>query len=751
MSRGKRVLFLLSFSALAYLAIFFALFTDQSYYHSGMEFTLRKDGFHVLKVRPESPAAEAGLRPGSVIAAVNGRDARELFALSEESLSGFLAASSRLFAPGAQVHLRGDDGREHRFVVDRLDWKNRFPLLNTEVLVNLAAGLIFVLAGIWLLAIGHDSTSVGYFSLFCSFMGAALASSFFSSYWSEGLLTLRYSVLDAAGVAACLALGGFVRRFPVAAPVRLSPILWISVVLIVLKYLLLLFGLLDPYGPALYFIHLYAIASLARVLVLLARRYREVSAGGRRRLRWITAGLAVSLVPYLVYALSLVFRSGILVNSAGVLNYASAAALLLFPLFVGIGVVRYNLFDIDRFLNRFAVFFLLAVAATLIYSLVFLVFFETALSLELYLTLLGTALAAPGLYLALDALVSRFLSRGRKNKRQILLEMEQELVRVLTKGEIYPVVTGALVYAFDPVSVVFERRAGGESAVEYRYGKDGEERNPGPSGPRPFVLSAEGDQEIRLLLGKKRDEDIYTADDLHLLGSAAAQISKALENCELYRRLQESLANESGAQRAAILSLAKLTEYRDHETGRHLERIQEYSRLLALRLKDLKIGEDYLNDDYIDALCLSSVLHDIGKVGVPDHILLKPGRLDPAEFEAIKQHPLIGGRVLEDAEALNPDRSFLAIGKLVAYHHHERWDGTGYPYGLAGEAIPLSARIVAVADVYDALRSERPYKGALSHEEALGLIAAGSGTQFDPALVDAFASIGPQVAAVVRD
>ncbi len=150
---------------------------------------------------------------------------------------------------------------------------------------------------------------------------------------------------------------------------------------------------------------------------------------------------------------------------------------------------------------------------------------------------------------------------------------------------------------------------------------------------------------------------------------------------------------------------------------------------------------DYLTDAYIDDLCLSSILHDIGKVGIPDHILLKPDKLSPEEFTIIKTHPLIGGKVLEESEALNPDRSFLAIGKLVAYHHHEKWDGSGYPYGLKGTEIPLSARIVAVADVYDALRSDRPYKKAFSHEKAMEIILADSGTHFDPTLTEALCAI----------
>jgi HD-GYP domain-containing protein (c-di-GMP phosphodiesterase class II) len=362
-----------------------------------------------------------------------------------------------------------------------------------------------------------------------------------------------------------------------------------------------------------------------------------------------------------------------------------------------------------------------------------------------------TALLSPAVYLKIDTAVKSFLMRGYKDRRQILLEMEQELIGVYRTSDVYPIVSTALVFAFDTTAIQFVKTVGHQSELEYSYPPMEVPVIDGFKGGMILPLIQKGDSRIVLGIGKKRDDDIFTKDDTHILTSAAAQVSKALENCELYRQLEESLANESDAQRTAILSLAKLTEYRDQETGRHLERIQDYSRLLALKLKDDKIDADYLNEDYIDALCLSSILHDIGKVGVPDQILLKPGKLTEDEFTIIKRHTMIGGKVLEDAENMKPDRSFLTIGKMVAYYHHEKWDGSGYPFGLAGDAIPLSARIVAVADVYDALRSDRPYKKAFSHIESIDIILEGKARHFDPKVVDAFLAIESRIESVVRD
>jgi len=193
-----------------------------------------------------------------------------------------------------------------------------------------------------------------------------------------------------------------------------------------------------------------------------------------------------------------------------------------------------------------------------------------------------------------------------------------------------------------------------------------------------------------------------------------------------------------------ILGLAKLAECRDEDTGTHLERIGEYCRILAGYLAGLPQYEGYITEAYIADLYQSAILHDIGKVGVPDAVLLKPGKLTAEEFEVIKQHAVIGGDAIRNVEERIDIQSFLTLGKEIAYHHHEKWNGTGYPDGLEGEAIPLSARIVSLADVYDALTSERPYKAAFSHEKARAIIVEGRGSHFDPVIVDAFLAVERQ-------
>lgn len=187
-----------------------------------------------------------------------------------------------------------------------------------------------------------------------------------------------------------------------------------------------------------------------------------------------------------------------------------------------------------------------------------------------------------------------------------------------------------------------------------------------------------------------------------------------------------------------VFALAKLAESRDSETGAHLERMREYSKILAERLSQTERYSGEIDADFVQTIYLTSPLHDIGKVGIPDHILLKPGKLTVEEFEVMKQHALIGSQTLDAALQAYPSAQYLRVARDIARSHHEKFNGAGYPYGLSGYDIPLCARIVAVADVYDALTTKRVYKDAFSHDVAKEIIVKGRGSDFDPDVVDAF-------------
>jgi putative two-component system response regulator len=187
-----------------------------------------------------------------------------------------------------------------------------------------------------------------------------------------------------------------------------------------------------------------------------------------------------------------------------------------------------------------------------------------------------------------------------------------------------------------------------------------------------------------------------------------------------------------------IFAMAKLAESRDPETGAHLERVCNYSRVMAQYLSAQPRFAKEVDAAYVQLIFLTSPLHDIGKVAIPDCVLLKPGRLSDREFAIMKEHTLLGAKTLDAALKQHPEAKFLLMAKEIAATHHERYDGTGYPNQLSGARIPLCGRIVALADVYDALTSKRVYKGAFTHHVARSIILGDKGTHFDPDMVDAF-------------
>ena len=250
-------------------------------------------------------------------------------------------------------------------------------------------------------------------------------------------------------------------------------------------------------------------------------------------------------------------------------------------------------------------------------------------------------------------------------------------------------------------------------------------------------------------------EEVIARVDTHLtlrclqqqLEVANAELRDLNENLEQKvqertRQLEEEHARLVRTQNAIIFGMAKLTESRDDDTGKHLERIEKYVEILA---RELGKTDDSIDEHWIEQVKATSALHDIGKVGIPDAVLQKPGRLSPDERKVIELHPEIGGDTLNAVrEKLGTSDSdlrateYLRRAMEITYGHHEKWDGSGYPYGTQGDGIALAARLVAVADVYDALVSKRVYKSGMTHEQAGDIIREGAGQHFDPRVVEAF-------------
>ncbi len=226
-------------------------------------------------------------------------------------------------------------------------------------------------------------------------------------------------------------------------------------------------------------------------------------------------------------------------------------------------------------------------------------------------------------------------------------------------------------------------------------------------------------------------EGSFSVDDEKILLLFAEQAASAVENAQLYEVIRD-------ATKDTIFRLAAAAEYKDLDTRKHLERMSRYSRLLAKAMP--------MSEDWCESLFLASPMHDIGKLGVPDAILRKPGKLDEKEWAEMRKHPVYGAEILSHS-----DNELMQMSERVARSHHEKWDGSGYPDGLKAETIPLEARIVALADVFDALTSKRCYKPAFTLDDSLKIIDDGAGTHFDPRVVAAFRKIVPQATKVMNE
>ena len=232
--------------------------------------------------------------------------------------------------------------------------------------------------------------------------------------------------------------------------------------------------------------------------------------------------------------------------------------------------------------------------------------------------------------------------------------------------------------------------------------------------------------------------------ELHLLlQSQKNELKEFNEN--LVSMVNERTNHITKLQNAIILWAAEIVEFRDEDTGQHVENVQKYLEILLGVMGKSEVFTTELAALDIEAFLRSSALHDVGKIKIPDTILLKKSRLTDEEFENMKLHTVYGKMMIESLQKKVPDQKFLDYAKTLAYYHHEKWDGTGYPEGLKGLKIPIQARMMALADVYDALVSERPYKKAFSHEEAMRIISEGRNTQFDPDLTDMFTNLSLKI------
>lgn len=257
------------------------------------------------------------------------------------------------------------------------------------------------------------------------------------------------------------------------------------------------------------------------------------------------------------------------------------------------------------------------------------------------------------------------------------------------------------------------------------------------------AFAYDSEEEVEDSLARIRNLDISTGDEIENLYRSFGKMTE--DNVEYAQDLQQKTETIAQMQSALIMILADIVESRDKCTGDHVRKTAAYTKIIMKHMKKLHIYEDQLTDEFVYDVGNSAPLHDVGKIHVPDAILNKPGRLTDEEFAIMKEHTTVGAEILDQAIEMTPDSGYLAEARNLALYHHEKWDGSGYPTGIAGEEIPLSARIMAIADVFDALVSKRSYKDGFPFEKAMDIIKEGAGQHFDAKLVEAFVDAEDEV------
>ncbi len=355
----------------------------------------------------------------------------------------------------------------------------------------------------------------------------------------------------------------------------------------------------------------------------------------------------------------------------------------------------------------------------------------------------------------------RILAPGENDKRDEVDQMEQELfgescgstqelnceeehidITAVTQGEDAITAVREALNDDDPFSVIFMdvRMPPGMDGVKAAY----EIRKIDPD-VEIVIATAYSDynrQETRDIIAANREEEnLYYLKKPFNYNQIWEMSHALLRKWNLNQKVKEKTREIKKVHSTTILSLATLAELRDDDTGTHLKRVSIYTKLIAKELGKLSEPRwcQYVTPLYVEDIGESCVLHDIGKVGIADAILLKPGKLTDEEFEIMKTHSTIGGDVLSQAVMELGEQTYLTLARDIAYYHHEKWDGSGYPQGLKGEDIPLSARIMALADVFDALSSDRPYRKALPHDVVFKIITEEMGEKhFDPTILEIF-------------
>lgn len=736
---------------------------SQPYLYTG--FRITSSDFEVVELFDSSPAALSGLQIGDRIVRINDIDAEE-FAASNYGgkTSVWYSQYSRLFSKGTWYTLTTDDGAVHKFrIPTSMPFLTRLGMLSIDDKVGFSVGAVFIVLGLMLSMLSDEEFDKFAFINFLYSTGVLLANAY-----SDTHNTLLFSVcnlllfqLSSAGLAnSMLQIVAFFYRLA-GRQKRYRVLNYVSYVSYGLTCIRLITAAVNPvsfFDGFLFYLPYLNLAVLVYAVVTFFFLMHLIPPQSSLTMRFFLVGICFSLAPVFTQFLVRTFSSSVSVANTGE-SILTFLPLLFIPISLFCSFLQTKKNKSDRIVSKV----LIIGCSTLSLLLLAILPIQSAV----WRVILVVAAAFGSFFM--EKPILNYLYPQIDYLTDSFSDLEKLLFACDNEQEMYALVTDWLYTTINPGFVVFyempdeAKNTAGRTLYQKYSSRDRADsclvsllanRIAAPEKAEAVMIHDNWGISAPIfkahhvfgymIIGARNQYEMFSSTEIHLMQPASRILMEAL----LVLDLKQQVEYINNMQNRIVYSFADMIESRDGTTGQHVKRTSLVVDLLTKYLKKNNIYTDELEPEDYGLISLAAPLHDIGKIKVPDRILSKPGKLTDEEFDIIKTHPVVGEKIINKTMFKIEDERYLKIAREMALHHHEKWNGTGYPMGLKDRKIPISARIMAVADVFDALCSARSYKKAFTIDEAFEIIDNSSGTHFEPILVDAMHALRNELTSI---
>lgn len=766
---------ILGFAALCLIFIQSILILNQPYTSSGISFSFQKNSIQIEKLNQSSPAGKAGIKKGDTFIEFNNTPVENWIQFSNGvSFSTSLQFTTNFFKYGKNYSFKKSDGNIYSFTLTKQPLIERIKNISQTLLITFLLSVLCIASGIISSFAQGDRKTIRRLIAFLYCLGIAVFNAFSCIWNSIALVHLSSILFDAAGLFGISFLLAYINHsfetshlYPVYSKV-INICKTIPPVIFVIKYAIILFAGLPLTGSNLeYLAHaailVFTIALILCTAFILVKYPRQITL----LYRFIFTGFVYSILPSVfVMITNLIFRQTYFTQLQSIMSLAPFSFI---PVILLLSIVESRGHDIHRVLKGTITWLgYISLSSIILYIL-----YSSAKNGISTVSTLTFFFLSPLFFKLLDKPLSKQLNYSVLTLQKAQEEFEESITDINSFSELYQLTNNALEKQLS-CSFVFIQiiTADSGSTIPFVNTRDIEidtignlirESNSYKQNKSIHYLSKDcfaipfyknKKLDCRLFIGSKKSGDKYYPGEITIATKIADifyQHFLLLNNRIVTQKLHEKDEQIIAMQTNTIYSMANLIESRDGGTGKHVKRTGAYSEMIAKKAMEKGYYPDELTPHYIDLLSKAAPMHDIGKIVVPDSVLKKPGKLTAEEFELMQKHTTEGGKIINDVLSNSEDEEYIKIATEVATSHHEKWNGAGYPNHLKEENIPLSARIMAIADVFDALVSPRCYKEPFPVDEAFDIIEKESGSHFDPVLAKVFLSMKEKAIAVMNE